>query len=95
MPGSPQPDPTQASYELLDAWGDHARTLALRYASPAAVATLFAQPYPIGGFDFRGCSNPPAGEPATCSVRVGNNLLELSARPFAGGWGITAAEFES
>jgi len=87
--------PEQATYELLGAWEEHARSLALRYASPSAVATLFAQPYPSSGFDYRGCSTPPSNEPATCSVRTGDNLLQFTAVSFPHGWAITAAIFES
>jgi len=94
-PSSPQPSPAQATYDLLGAWAEHARSLALRYASPGAVSALFARPYPSGGFDYRGCSSPPSTEPATCSVRTGDNLLQLTAVSFPHGWGITAAIFES
>ncbi|HUB71664.1 MAG TPA: hypothetical protein VL984_14685 [Acidimicrobiales bacterium] len=67
----------------------------MRDASPAAVAALFAFTYPSEGVDYRGCSSPPGTEPATCSVRVNDNLLQLSATEFPTGWGITAALMET
>jgi len=81
----------------LDDWADGDRAGALEDASQAAVAALFSNPYSQQyGFDFRGCSTPPADLPVTCSVRVGEgNLLQLTATSFPEGWGITAAVIET
>ncbi len=78
---------------MVDAWAAHKRALAASDASPAALATLFAHPYPPGGAQYRGCSTPPAGSYA-CVWRVGNQLLSLAVSSFAGGFGVTAAIFE-
>ncbi|HTV12850.1 MAG TPA: hypothetical protein VME20_13425 [Acidimicrobiales bacterium] len=94
-PSGPQQDASGATLVLLDAWSEGSRQAALADASPSAVAALFSHAYPADGVDFRGCSTPPGDAPSICSVRVGNNLLELTASLFKKGWAITAALMES
>ncbi len=94
-PPSPQPTASQAAYALVDAWADHTRKTALEDASPGAVAALFANPYPAGGAQYRGCSTPPGDLPSSCVFRSGNDLLSLTTVSFPDGWGVTAALMES
>jgi hypothetical protein len=94
-PSNPQPTISQAAYALVEAWSAHDRSLALADATPAAVAALFSHPYPPGGPQFRGCSTPPANEPAACVYRAGNDLLSLTVRLFKGGYAVTSAILES
>ena len=94
-PPSPEPTASQAAYALVDAWADHSRKTALEDASPGAVAALFANPYPAGGPQYRGCSTPPGNVPSGCVFRSGNDLLSLTTVSFPDGWGVTAALMES
>jgi hypothetical protein len=91
----PQPTSSQAAYALVGAWGEDDRADALQDASPPAVAALFANAYPSGGPQYRGCSTPPGNGPAACVWRSGNNLLSLTVTPFPNGWGVTAAIMET
>jgi hypothetical protein len=94
-PPAPEPTASQAAYELVGAWADNDRRAALADASPAAVAALFANPYPPGGPQYRGCSTPPGNAPSSCVFRSGNDLLSLTTVAFPDGWGVTAAILES
>jgi hypothetical protein len=94
-PPSPEPTASQAAYELVGAWADNDRKAALADASPAAVAALFANPYPPGGPQYRGCSTPPGNAQSSCVFRSGNDLLSLTTVAFPDGWGVTAAILES
>jgi hypothetical protein len=94
-PPAPEPTASQAAYELVGAWADNDRKAALADASPAAVAALFANPYPPGGPQYRGCSTPPGNAPSSCVFRSGNDLLSLTTVAFPDGWGVTAAILES
>jgi hypothetical protein len=94
-PPSPEPTASQAAYELVGAWADNDPKAALADASPAAVAALFANPYPPGGPQYRGCSAPPGNAPSNCVFRSGNDLLSLTTVAFPDGWGVTAAILES
>src|SRR5438067_2406035 len=78
-PAGAQASPDAAAARLVDAWATHDRTLAASVASPAAVAALFAVPYPGAGLAIsRGCSagfppivctyGPPGGAAATNSI---------------------------
>jgi hypothetical protein len=84
--------------ELVDAWSAHDKTEALRDASPAAVAALFAYQYPADGVQFRGCSNTPAAHPSDfCVYRMGNGILSLTVTQPGGeqGWAVTGAALET
>jgi hypothetical protein len=94
-PPDPEPTASQAAYELVGAWADNDRKAALGDASPAAVAALFADPYPPGGPQYRGCSTPPGNVPSNCVFRSGNDLLSLTTVAFPDGWGVTGAILES
>ena len=94
-PSAPEPTSSQAAYALIGAWGDDNRAQARQDASPGAVASLFANSYPDGGPEFRGCSTPPANTAAACVWRSGNDLLSLTVEPFPNGWGVIAAIMET
>lgn len=96
QPSAPQPSQDDAGTHLVDAWMAGDRAAALTDATPAAVAALFAQPFPSGGIQARGCSNAVAG-PSSCVYRIydSGNLVDLSAMMVTGGWMISAARFES
>jgi hypothetical protein len=96
VPRSPAPNATQAAYNLVEAWAAGRQTAASTDASPAAVAVLFSNPYPVTGTDFRGCSSPPdLSIPSSCVLRVGNDLLSLTVSHFSEGWGVTSVLMET
>jgi hypothetical protein len=94
-PGAPQPSQDLAGSHLIAAWKAGDRAAALTDATPAAVDAVFAQAYPAGGLQARGCATPVAG-PANCIYRVLANgtALSLSAENGPGGWFVAAARFE-
>ncbi len=96
QPSAPQPSQDDAGTHLVDAWMAADRAAALTDATPDAVTALFAQPYPSGGIQARGCSSAVAG-PSSCVYRIydNGNLVDLSAMMVTGGWMISAARFES
>lgn len=96
QPTAPQKTREDAAAHLVAAWRAGDRAAALADASPDAVAAVFAMAYPAGGVQARGCSSAVAG-PSSCIYRlfVSNALLSLSAIQAAGGWYISAAQFES
>ncbi|MDQ1391244.1 MAG: hypothetical protein QOF30_221 [Acidimicrobiaceae bacterium] len=94
-PSAPQPSQDQAGSHLVAAWKAGDRAAALTDATPAAVEAVFAQPFPAGGVQARGCSNAVAG-PSSCVYRIfaTGGLLELSAvAGSGGGWLISDARF--
>jgi hypothetical protein len=92
---APQPSQDQAGSHLIAAWQAGDRGGALSDATSAAVDVVFAQPFPAGGVQARGCSVPVAG-PSTCVYRVvvDGRLLSLTAAAGPGGWFISAARFQ-
>lgn len=96
-PRAPQGSPYAATSQLLTAWSAHNRAAALKVASPAAVARLFALKYPSAGLLQDGCSTPPANAPSSCTYRYGStqDLLSVSVTNFASGWGVTGVQLES
>ena len=74
--------------------------MALKDASPAAVAALFAYQYPAAGVQFRGCSYMPGAHPSDfCVYRMGDGILSLTVTqprvPASQGWAVTGATLES
>jgi hypothetical protein len=96
QPSAPQPSQDKAGAHLVAAWRAGDQAAALTDATPAAVSAVFAQPFPAGGVQARGCSTPVAG-PASCIYRIlaDGSALQLSAVTVAGGWVVTAAQFET
>jgi hypothetical protein len=96
QPTAPQKTQDAAGAHLVAAWKAADRASASSDATPAAVDAVFAQPFPAGGVQARGCSNAVAG-PSFCVYRIlaNGSLLSLSALAVSGGWIISAARFES
>jgi hypothetical protein len=96
----PQASPDDAAAQLVQAWAAGNRVLANQVAAPAAVAALFAAPYP-GSYAAipRGCSSgfppivctygPPGGGPSTSA------LFELSTTQTAQGWYVSSVRVET
>jgi hypothetical protein len=89
------PTSSQAAYDIVGAWSEGDRKLALEDATPSAVSALFANAYPPGGPQYRGCSSPPGNQPSICVWRSGNDLLSLTVSAFPKGWAVTGALLES
>ena len=96
QPTAPQASQDLAAAHIVAAWRAGDRVAAAADASPAAVAAVFAHPFPAGGVQARGCSSAVAG-PSSCIYRIlaNGNLLSLSAVPVSGGWIISDAQFET
>lgn len=93
QPSAPQPSPDKAGSALIAAWQRGDKAAAQSVAAPAAVAALFAQPYPASGAQSRGCQQAVAG-PSVCSYGIGGtSLLDLAAVAVPGGWIIDTAMF--
>jgi hypothetical protein len=95
-PSAPQPSQDQAAARLVAAWKAGDRVAALTDATPAAVDAVFAQPFPAGGVQARGCSEAVAG-PSSCIYRIfaTGGLLDLSEVAVSGGWLVSDARFEA
>jgi hypothetical protein len=93
---APQPSQDQAGAHLVAAWKAGDRAAALTDATPAAVEVVFAQPFPAGGVQARGCASAVAG-PSSCIYRIlaTGGLLDLSAVSASGGWLVSDARFEA
>jgi hypothetical protein len=88
----PQSSPDVAARALFDAWskGDHAA--ALRVATPAAVAALFAQP--VASYSDRGCQDPISAR-ALCAFEIGDGLAQVATvSVLAGGWVVDTVTLE-
>jgi hypothetical protein len=92
---APQPSPDAAASRLVGAWAGGDRAAAATVATPAAVAALFAVPYPGPGLALsRGCSQefqpivctygPPGGAPPADPV------FEISVSQAPAGWYVSA-----
>jgi hypothetical protein len=95
-PSAPQPSQDQAASRLVAAWKAGDRAAALTDATPTAVDAVFAQPFPAGGVQARGCSNAVAG-PSSCIYRIlaTGALLDLSVTSGPGGWYVSGTRFEA
>ncbi|HLI23556.1 MAG TPA: hypothetical protein VKU91_01270 [Acidimicrobiales bacterium] len=94
-PATTQPTPDGAAYQLISAWGDGSRAQAARIASPSAVGSLFAIPYPGSYLQFRGCSSDFS--PASCIYRNVNadSIIDVYATRVPGGWYVSSVVVES
>ncbi len=95
-PSAPQPSPDTAAGALINNWSTGDRTAAATVASPPAVAALFAQPYPAGYLQARGCTDPSAN-PGTCTYanRDSGSLYEIGVTHLPAGWYVSSVSVES
>lgn len=94
-PSAPQPSPDAAAARLVSAWSTANQALAATVAAPAAVSALFAQPYPAGYLQARGCTS--GASPATCTYRntKTNGIYEIEVSSGTGGWYVSSVTPES
>jgi hypothetical protein len=99
LPLSPKPSDQEAAQALISAWAEGNKTAALAVATPSAVESLFAYPYPSGSAVFRGCtvSFPPLV--CTFGAPGGGNpnaaIIEVSVTQIAAGWYDSAVDVET
>ena len=91
-----QTTPDAAAAALISAWSSGNRATAATGATPAAVATLFAQPYPAQYIQARGCT-AASDNPGTCTYanRQSGSLYEIGVTQVAAGWYVTSVTVES
>jgi hypothetical protein len=99
-PAAPQASPEAAAAALVGAWEVGNRTTAATVATPEAVTTLFAVPYPGAGLAIpRGCSAafPPIvctyGPPGGASPN--DAIYELKVSPILRGWYVSSVQILS
>ena len=99
-PAAPQASPEAAAAALVGAWEVGNRTTAATVATPEAVATLFAVPYPGPGLAIpRGCSAafPPIvctyGPPGGASPN--DAIYEIKVSPLPAGWYVSSVQILS
>ncbi|HET6964380.1 MAG TPA: hypothetical protein VFH58_06375 [Acidimicrobiales bacterium] len=95
-PTTPQPSPDSAAGALVNDWSTGNRAAASTVAAPPAVAALFAQPYPAGYIQARGCTDPSAN-PGTCTYanRESGGLYEIEVTHLPAGWYVSSVSVES
>jgi hypothetical protein len=96
LPRSLQPNPEAAATAFVAAWERDNQLAGLALGTPAAVATLFAIPYPPGLAISRGCSTafppivctygPPGGAPPT------DPIYEIYVSQTPGGWYVSSTK---
>lgn len=99
VPTAPQPSAESAAARLVQFWSSGARSQAASVAAPAAVAALFAAPYPGGDLAIdRGCSSsvpiictfgPPGGADPNDAIYE----ITTTETP-QGSWYVTAVTVE-
>ena len=91
-----QTTPDAAASALIAAWSTGSRATAATGATPAAVASLFAQPYPGGYLQARGCT-AASDNPGTCTYanRQSGSLYEIEVTKVAAGWYVSSVTVES
>lgn len=91
-----QTTPDAAAAALISAWSTGNRAGAAAGAAPAAVASLFAQPYPGGFLQARGCT-AASDNPGTCTYanRQSGGLYEIGVTQVAAGWYVSSVTVES
>ncbi|HEX4864777.1 MAG TPA: hypothetical protein VFV02_11930 [Acidimicrobiales bacterium] len=92
---SAQPSPDAAAARLVSAWSSGNRGAAIAVASPQAVDTLFAQPYPVGYLQSRGCT--AGANPATCTYRntKTDGIYEIGVTSGPTGWYVSSVTPET
>jgi hypothetical protein len=99
VPLAPQPSAEIAANALVANWASGNRGVALQVATPDAVNTLFAVPYPRGLAINRGCTSafpplvctygPPAGGPVNAAI------YQLYATQAPAGWYVSKVVIET
>ncbi len=96
VPSSPASSADDAAAALTSAWSSGDRARASQVATPQAVGTLFALPYPRDNLQFRSCSN---GSPSTCTYRntgsSAGEIYDLIVMHVANGWYVMAVQHET
>lgn len=96
VPSAPAPSADDAAVALTSAWSSGDRARASQVATPTAVATLFALPYPRDNLQFRSCSN---GSPSSCTYRntasAAGEIYDLIVTRVAKGWYVMAVNHET
>jgi len=94
-PTSPQPTPDAAASRLVSAWASGNRDAAAAVASPQAVDALFAQTYPAGYLQARGCTT--GANPATCTYRntKTDGIYEIAVTSGPSGWYVSSVTPET
>ena len=79
----------------MSAWASGDRALAASIAAPDAVAALFAQPYPAGYLQARGCTD--GANPGTCTYRNTrtDGIYEIEVTSGASGWYVSGVRPET
>ena len=99
VPVAPQPTPEAAARALMSGWARADRPVALSVATPGAVDTLFAVPYPNGLAFDRGCSSATSSVVCTFGPPGGANpndpiySLTVVQTP-AGTWYVSDAQIQ-
>lgn len=96
-PSAPQSSPDDAAGQLVQLWASGNRSGAASIASPAAVASLFAAPYPGAGLAIdRGCGDTPMvctfGPPG--GANPNDAIYELFVNQTAKGWYVGSVTVE-
>jgi hypothetical protein len=96
VPSSPRPNADQAANVLVSDWAAGDKTGAMTVATPQAVSTLFALPYPNGLAIDRGCST--GGSTVTCTfgppggANPNDPIYSLSVTQAPAGWYVQSAQ---
>jgi hypothetical protein len=95
-PPDPASTPDGAAGDLVDDWSSGDRAAAAKVAGPAAVATLFAIPYPAGYLQDRGCT-AASSNPGTCTYRntETDGIYEIGVTQVSSGWYVSSVTSES
>ncbi len=98
IPPAPQPTAEAAANALVGYWASGNRTTALRVATPQAVTTLFAVPYPSGLAVDRGCTS--AFPPIICTFGAPGGgptnapIYQLYESQAPGGWYVGSVQIQ-
>ncbi len=99
LPIQLSPSAASSAAMLVSSWADGDRTAALAVATPSAVATIFAVPYPRGLAIDRGCS--VAFSPIVCTygppggASPNDAIFEIDVTQASGGWYVSAVKVEN
>lgn len=96
LPSAPRNTALEAAAALISDWARGRAAEAAEVATASAVAALFAETYPPGDLQPRGCTTGPT--PATCTYRdtaaATPTIYQLTVTDAAGGWYVSAVTVE-